>query len=186
MKRVGSVESALESAAAAWFGGCLAYSAWLAAHVVGIDPVPVTLAVLAGGFLAATRTLHLLTRTEYRVPSFDLAGFGAPQYGELLLTDEVLVLTDRAETRRAPVEELVLSLEQRLGVERQSEEADDSLPEIGPDSQVIRLFDPAAMPTAGELQSRIDRHLKNRDDADFPDAAQALNDALADLRRSLR
>lgn len=61
---------------------------------------------------------------------------------------------------------------------------DDILADLAPNSRVVRLFDPAAMPTAGELQSRIDRHLEGST-AHTADAAQALNDALAELRRSL-
>jgi hypothetical protein len=64
---------------------------------------------------------------------------------------------------------------------------DDILAEIGPDSRVVRLFDRKAMPPPGQLGSRIDSHLDRR--AREPageDASQALSDALAELRRSLR
>jgi hypothetical protein len=61
---------------------------------------------------------------------------------------------------------------------------DDVLAGLGPDCRVVRLFDPAAMPTAGELKDRIDRHLD--DGAACADDSQALHDALAELRRSLR
>jgi hypothetical protein len=64
---------------------------------------------------------------------------------------------------------------------------DDVLSELAPDSRVVRLFDPAAMPTAGELKSRIDRHLDGQAyDRPSEEAVQALHDALAELRRSLR
>jgi hypothetical protein len=53
------------------------------------------------------------------------------------------------------------------------------------DSRVVRLFDPARMPTAGELQQRIDRHLQSPNRV-IPDAAQELHDAIAALRQSLR
>ena len=46
---------------------------------------------------------------------------------------------------------------------------DDVLANAGPDSRVVRLFDPVAAPRAAP-----------------PDASQALYDALAKLRRSLR
>jgi hypothetical protein len=64
---------------------------------------------------------------------------------------------------------------------------DDILADLGPDSRVVRLFDPAAMPTPGQLNARIARHL-DRDAAPVAshDASQALHDALAELRRSLR
>jgi len=60
---------------------------------------------------------------------------------------------------------------------------DDILTSLGPDSRVIRLFAPGQMPTAGQLQAQIDQHLGGgRDD----DAADALHQALADIRKSLR
>jgi hypothetical protein len=65
---------------------------------------------------------------------------------------------------------------------------DDVLAELGPDSRVVRLFDPAAMPTPAELQARIARHLGSARPGPAPevDASQALHEALAELRRSLR
>jgi hypothetical protein len=43
------------------------------------------------------------------------------------------------------------------------------------------------MPTPGQLKSRIDRHRSQAAaPAGAPDASQALSDALAELRRSLR
>ena len=63
---------------------------------------------------------------------------------------------------------------------------DDILAEIAPDSRVVRLFDPAAMPTPGQLKDRIDRHLDGGcPPGPSPDASQALHDAIAELRRSL-
>jgi hypothetical protein len=59
---------------------------------------------------------------------------------------------------------------------------DDILAELGSDSRVVRLFDPAAMPSPAELSARIDRHL----DPAPADASEALHEALAELRRSLR
>ena len=49
---------------------------------------------------------------------------------------------------------------------------DDKLTDAGPDSRVVRLFDRAAMPASPGPE--------------HPDASQALYDALAKLRRSLR
>ena len=65
----------------------------------------------------------------------------------------------------------------------------------GPDSRVVRLFDPRAMPTPptpGQIQSRIADHLGDGAPRSAPsktppsDASQALSAALAELRRSLR
>lgn len=64
---------------------------------------------------------------------------------------------------------------------------DDILGEIEADSRVVRLFDPAAMPTPAQLNDRIQRHLvRGAPPAPPHDASQALHDALAELRRSLR
>jgi hypothetical protein len=64
---------------------------------------------------------------------------------------------------------------------------DDILAELGPNSRVVRLFDPDAMPTPGQLKSRIDRHLEpGAGSPEIPDAGQALHDALDELRRSIR
>ena len=64
---------------------------------------------------------------------------------------------------------------------------DDILAELAPDSRVVRLFDPASMPSPGELRQRIDERLDwQPSPGASADAAQALHDALADLRRSLR
>lgn len=55
------------------------------------------------------------------------------------------------------------------------------------ESRVVHLFDPASMPTPEEMISRIDRHLESQPSAaQSADAAQALHEALAELRRSIR
>jgi hypothetical protein len=64
---------------------------------------------------------------------------------------------------------------------------DDVLAKSGEESRVVRMFDPSAMPTPGQLKARIDRHL-NQTPAQgaSPDASGALHEALAELRRSLK
>lgn len=65
-------------------------------------------------------------------------------------------------------------------------------PEVGAheapqDARVVHLFDPASMPTPEEMIARIDRHLESQPSAaQSADAAQALHEALAELRRSIR
>jgi hypothetical protein len=50
----------------------------------------------------------------------------------------------------------------------------------------VRLFDAGEMPTPGQLNARIERHLGEESASTAPpDASQALYDALAELRRSL-
>lgn len=65
---------------------------------------------------------------------------------------------------------------------------DDPLPVPDGESRVVQLFAPGRMPTAGQLQRRIDRHIAGGDRPlpSRPDASDALGEALAELRRSLR
>jgi hypothetical protein len=63
---------------------------------------------------------------------------------------------------------------------------EDVLTELGDESRVVRLFDASAMPTPGQLKARIDRHLNQADARIAVDASDALHDALAELRRSLK
>ena len=100
--------------------------------------------------------------------AFDVRAIEPLESDELLL-DEGDLYQPVAESAEAP---LVL---------------DDVLAQIGPDSRIVRLFDPAKMPTAGELSARIERHLDGRPgDSQSADAAQALHEALAQLRRNVR
>ena len=52
---------------------------------------------------------------------------------------------------------------------------DDELPVVEPGARVIRLFDPRRMPASADPSNGV-----------HPDASQALTEALAELRRSLR
>lgn len=64
---------------------------------------------------------------------------------------------------------------------------EDELPEPQADSRVVRLFDPAAMPPAREPDLAAERRPDEQPSAaQSADAAQALHDALAELRRSIR
>lgn len=83
-----------------------------------------------------------------------------------------LLLTERVDEPRPGTDPLLL---------------DDILAELGSDSRVVRLFDPASIPTAGVLSARIEQHLDaEAQAAQSSDAAQALHEALEELRRSIR
>jgi hypothetical protein len=87
------------------------------------------------------------------------------------------------------LDELLLTESDRLqpSGDRAPLELDDILVEIAPDSRVVQLFDPSAMPTPGQLKARIDSHLDGgTSHSPPPDASEALFAALADLRHSLR
>ena len=109
-------------------------------------------------------------RPDFPMPAFEAAEFEPSQPDELQLTEtDMLHAADPSASDQEP---LVL---------------DDILAQLGPNSRVVRLFDRSAMPTPGHLKARIDVHLQ-QGNSHFggPDASQALSDALAELRRSLR
>jgi hypothetical protein len=83
-----------------------------------------------------------------------------------------------------PVADLLAEADRSLAHAEDELVLEDILAALGPDSRVVRLFEPGNMPTAAEMKARIDRHLEG-DGPSAPDASQALHDALADLRRSL-
>jgi hypothetical protein len=104
---------------------------------------------------------------DFAVGSLDVSQ--SEDYPELLLTELAeLLLT---ETVGADADELLL---------------EDRLVHPADDSRVIRLFDPRTLPTAGELHERIERHLRDPEQASYPDATKELHQALAALRGSLR
>lgn len=164
VKRVEAGSAAFASAALAGAVGFAAYSG------LGASPENLRLAVTAATAVAALLLGWTgLARIGRDVPAFAISSFelGAVQPAPSdLPTQETLELTDLVE---------------------QPLELDDVLHEIGPGARVVRLFDPAAMPSPGELRARIDRHLGNeRPSAAAPDASEALIEALTQLRRSLR
>jgi len=127
-------------------------------------------ALAASGLaLAGIACLRILRSVE---PQKELAPFEPFDVRLLFAQADELLLTDAERLREVDPDELLL---------------DDVLERPAPDSRVVRLFDRSAMPTPGELVTRIDRHLvgqalPNR----RPDASQDLIEALAELRRSLR
>ena len=128
-------------------------------------------------------------RPDLKVPIFnvrdielDLDGLASSYSGDL--DDDELVLSN---ADRLDPEELVLTDRERIlpsGADPLM--LDDILSQIGPDARVVRLFDRKAMPTPAELKARIDSHLGQVPPAPLSDASQALSEALAQLRRSLR
>lgn len=158
--KVERIEVATDAGAAALFASACAYSL---AHLASSVAITIAASVLA--FAASLRGLRAISPKERALP---LADFETSIPFEAL--DE-LVLTDADRIDTPARDELVL---------------DDVLAKLGPDSRVVRLFDPASIPTPGELQARIDRHLSAEGRSSLlPDASQALHDALAELRRSL-
>lgn len=165
---------AFEFAPAVVFGTAVAVStaAWFALPPFEMTPVASGAAAFGGIWLALNK-------------------FGSPKKGFPLPQFEHPELP----TQLSPVSELleeatVVGIVERLGAQpivdnENSEELvlDDVLEALGPESRVVRLFEPND--TAGEMQERIDRHLRSGP-RQVPDATQELHDALAALRRSLR
>lgn len=132
-----------------------------------------------------------IAQSAYGAAAAALAGAAAAFLG----LDRVAgAVTFRIEFEAAELglpDELMLTLDQRIGNIGELL-LDDTLEASTADARVVQLFATAALPTAGELQARIERHLGARP-AQPPepmrlvaDDSDALHQALAALRHSLR
>lgn len=190
-KRVESIERNVEFVAAALLAAAVGYAVFALSGL----PQP------EGGMCAAVAAAISLYLGRGALAAFAEkdAAFSVPIFDvrEIEMEDAELVLTsdDRIGTAellltpddQVAADELLLTEADRAGTDAGTLELDDILAELGPDSRVVRLFDRKAMPTPGQLRTRIDDHLQNGTPAPIQsDAAQALSDALAELRRSLR
>ena len=181
--RTDRIELTADAGAAAALAAAMAY-----AILLTVAPVPAA----AGGALAFVAAFAGLRSVRPHDPGYALTEFGlipleAEQPDELILTevDRLLPELVLTEADRIP-DELILTDADRLPTEDELL-LEDVLAGPEPDSRVVRLFDPAEMLTPGQLHDRIDRHLSGSGPpAASPDASQALHQALADLRRSLR
>jgi hypothetical protein len=189
------IEKTVDRVAAAVFALACGYAAfaWFAT-VAGPFLFAKALAAGVFAYLLCVRALGSVQPRSRKlpVPVFDVREI---EMDELLLTEryeaDELLLTERYEadelllTERYEADELLLT--ERYESAEDPLVLDDILDQLSPDSRVVRLFDPAAMPTPAQLKSRIDRHLDGAaPDGQAPDASQALHEALADLRRSIR
>jgi len=188
-----SIEKNVERIACASLAAAVGYAVY--AFSAGELPQPergVGIAVAAAiSFYLSRSSFAALAEKDrdFAVPVFKVEEFETVE-DELVLTaaDRVgsaeLVLTD---SDRLAANELLLTDADRVAAEAGPLELDDILAELGPDSRVVRLFDRKAMPTPGQLKAKIDSHLeRGKPEPLQSDAAQALSDALAELRRSLR
>lgn len=164
-----TLEHWMDGAAATAFMAATAFALAKLAPQLGVAIVGISVLALAGCWGA----LQLVARERHwRVPSFDLVDCDSDA-GEEELAELVLTLEQVVHPAAAPEgDELLL---------------DDILGAVRPDSRVVRLFAPGELPTPGQLKISIDRHLQSRTGPPpIPDATQALSEALAELRRSLR
>jgi hypothetical protein len=180
---INRVETGIELVAAALFGGAVAYASHtgLAETISDLQLGPCSGGAGILAFLACGRAMRMAAdrRPKLKISIFDVREIDFVEPPELVLTD----------ADRLGPDELVLTRTDRLDEQIQEGPLvlDDILAEIGPDARVVRLFDRKAMPTPGQLSSRIDRHLgQTTPPSSQPDAAKALSDALAELKRSLR
>jgi hypothetical protein len=167
------IEKNIQRAASAAFAVAVGFAAyqWLAQIIAQPQLGAETGGVAAIAYLACSRALNAVRPRGGHMP---------------------VAMFDVREIEPIEAEELVLGVGDRYQPATQSAEGplelDDVLARIGEDSRVVRLFDPAAMPTPGEMKSRIDRHLDGQaaTDGQSAEAAQALHEALAQLRRNVR
>jgi hypothetical protein len=164
---------AFEFAPAAIFGSAVGFATatWL-----GLPPFEMTpVAAGAAAFGAVWLGLYkFASREAFRLTEFEQpeVEFQRSAMGELLEQADVAAIVDRlgsSSVHEEPKPEVL--------------ELDDVLAAIESESRVVQLFE--ANDSAGEMQARIDRHLRSSP-RQVPDATQELHDALAALRRSLR
>ena len=153
------IEATIDGAAAMLFAGAAAY-----AVIRASASLSAALAAAGVAFLGAFLTLRTVRPVD---PTFAIARFDnePPPVSDV----EELVLGDSDRVGQPIADELIL---------------DDVLPYPEPDSRVVRLFDPAAMPADSP---GFDRQFSGASAVPTPpDASQALHEALAKLRHSLR
>ncbi len=153
-----------------------AFAAAKLAPVNGWAPSTAVLVGAGGIFAAAFAAMRVVPPEARHLALPDFEGVVLEQ--ELLL-DERVPMLDELLLDQPLIEEATEAVAELL--------LDDPLAAPAPDSRVVQLFADGRMPSAGQLKSRIDRHLADSGKpAPAGDASDALGEALAELRRSLR
>lgn len=163
------IESTLDRAASGLFAVAAGFAgtALLAARVGSSERWAGAAAIAALAYFAS---LRLLGAIEPKAPVLPVPVFDVREM-EPIEPDELLLGAPDVES----------------GVMDDTLLLEDALGELTEDSRVVRLFDPAAMPTPGQLNERIRQHLETDSSSGATqDASQALHEALAELRRTLR
>ena len=190
-KRIESIEKSVELVAAALLAAAVGYAIFA---LSGLPQPEGGMCAAVAGAISFYLGRGALAAFAERDAAFPVRVFDVREI-ELENDDLVLTSDDRIGTvelllttdDQVAANELLLTEADRVATEVEPLELDDILAEFGPDSRVVRLFDRKAMPTPGQLKTRIDDHLQHGTPAPVQsDAAQALSDALAELRRSLR
>lgn len=180
------LDTIVQGVASAAFAGAVGFAvettSWDNGYAVGAG-----LLAYAACFLFLKRLVT--PEVRMKVPVFDLREFEPFELDELLLTEAVhheLVLTeaDRVES------ELVLRdsdrVESRGGIASEPLVLDDVVTSVGAESRVVRLFDRKAMAGAEQRRASVGQSPYHPLGEGAGDASQALSEALAELRRSLR
>jgi hypothetical protein len=186
-RRQERIEAIVDHGAAAVLGAAVAAALFLLLPA-GVAQQGRISAAAACAIVAFWLAAKALRKVGVRTPQFVLRPF---EFSQLEFDPvEELVLTDADRLKHTIAQladELVLTDADRLLPAGDVLVLDDILAELGPDSRVVRLFDPAAMPTPGQLNARIEQHLRGVSCPAAPaDASQALYEALNELKRSLR
>lgn len=186
----GTLDWLVELAGAAMPAAAAGFAAMLLAPSFGVAP---GLALLAG-FGAIFGLAFVTMRAVAPEPRLLVL----PDFEQRELQDDVLLLVEALgrdelllDTPYRAYDELLLDqpLAEPADLAALAELLlDDPLPAPALDSRVVQLFAGGRMPTPGQLQQRIDRHLSagERSTVKHHDASDALSEALAELRRSLR
>ena len=137
--------------------------------------------VAAAFYAAATAlVLHLLNASNAYIAVGAAVAFAGCFYGLRSIEPEYVFFPQAAFEPRSFE---ALSLDELLLTDVMPHDTadalvlDDVLAELGPDSRVVRMFDRDAMPAPRQLRAEKPSQA---------DASQALHEALAELRRSLR
>ena len=166
------IEKGLDRSASVLFGAAAAYAcwAWLSPTLERLTATAAAGAIFAAAYSVTVRALGAVQPKKAR----RLRVFDVREVGPGILTEEPAAEPEEPafdpEDPEVDADALVL---------------DDILAKLAPDSRVVRLFDKDAMPTPAQLRARIEDHL-DMGASSSADASQALHEALAELRRSLR
>jgi hypothetical protein len=178
----------VELGGAAALAAAAGYAAVMIGPAYGWPVGPALLSSAGGAFAIAFAAIRLVPAETHMlaVPHFDLP----------LLLDDVLPEDDVLWLDQPLLDELLLDRpwvdDDGGAIEAATRQLatlllDDPLPVPAADSRVVQLFADGRLATAGELSSRIDRHLaRSGNPAAAEDASDTLSEALAQLRRSLR
>jgi hypothetical protein len=177
---------AFEFVPAVIFGSAAAFASATALALPRFGVVPISTGAIA--FALSWLMLRRLGSAAKTLPLADFDQSELEREFEALAEEMQLAEAgDEAAARTFDEDELILESELPAPLEEELILEDQLIsPAIEEeDSRVVRLFDPRTA-TAGEMQERIQTHLRNSPRPPLSDATQELHEALSALRQSLR